>query len=198
MEVAFLFRSLLCTLECILTRQHISSLCCTMFLALRRIVSIHPFLSNSSTEKLVVSMITSRLDYCNATFTGVADEQIVCIRKIQNNATRLILKKTHEAWSCHTAFERTPLAPSKKTHSVQACNAHLLSLQRHSSTIPVFFSLHMSTIALLSFFERKTAQNSPNKLENLWWMLFWLHCSDCLELAAGRPKILSLSPSFQS
>ena len=57
-------------------KQHINSLCCTTFLALRRIVSIRQFLSNSSTEKLVASMITSRLDYCNATFAGVADEQI--------------------------------------------------------------------------------------------------------------------------
>ena len=56
-------------------KQHISSLCHTTFLALRRIASIRPFLSNSSTEKLVASMLTSRLDYCNATFAGVADEQ---------------------------------------------------------------------------------------------------------------------------
>ena len=55
-------------------KQHISSLCRTTFLALRRIASIRPFLSNSFTEKLVASMITSRLDYCNATFAGVADD----------------------------------------------------------------------------------------------------------------------------
>ena len=75
-------------------KQHISSLCRTTFLALRRIASIRPFLSNSSTEKLVASMITSRLDYCNAAFAGVADEQIARIQKIQNNAVRLILKKS--------------------------------------------------------------------------------------------------------
>ena len=39
-------------------------------------------------------VITSRLDYCNATFAGVADEQIARIQKIQNNAARLILKKS--------------------------------------------------------------------------------------------------------
>ena len=39
-------------------------------------------------------MITSRLDYCNATFAGVADEQIARIQKIQKNAVRLILKKS--------------------------------------------------------------------------------------------------------
>ena len=35
-----------------------------------------------------------RLDYCNATLAGVADEQIARIQKIQNNAARLILTKS--------------------------------------------------------------------------------------------------------
>ena len=77
-----------------LSMKHVSSLYRTTFLALRRIASIHLFLPNSSIEKLVASMITSRLDYCNATFTGVADEQIACIQKIQHNAAWLILKKS--------------------------------------------------------------------------------------------------------
>ena len=38
-------------------------------------------------------MITSRLDYRDATFAGVADEQIARIQKIQNKAALLILKK---------------------------------------------------------------------------------------------------------
>ena len=38
-------------------------------------------------------MITSRLDYCSATFAGVADEQIARMQKTQNNAARLISKK---------------------------------------------------------------------------------------------------------
>ena len=75
-------------------KQHISRLCRTTFLALRRIASIRPLLSNSSIEKLVASMITSRLDYCNATFAGVANEQIARIQKIQNKTARLILKKS--------------------------------------------------------------------------------------------------------
>ena len=39
-------------------------------------------------------MITSRLDYCNATFAGVANEQIACIQKIQHNTAWLILKNS--------------------------------------------------------------------------------------------------------
>ena len=75
-------------------KQHISSLYRTTFLALRRIASIRPFLSNSSTEKLVASMIMSTLDYCHATFAGVANEQIARRQKSQNNAARFILKKS--------------------------------------------------------------------------------------------------------
>ena len=39
-------------------------------------------------------MITSRLDYYNASFACVADEQISRIQKTQNNAARLILKQS--------------------------------------------------------------------------------------------------------
>ena len=42
-------------------KQQFTSLCRTTFLALRRIASVRPFLSNSSTEKLVASMITSTM-----------------------------------------------------------------------------------------------------------------------------------------
>ena len=178
-------------------KQHISCLCRTTFLALRRIASIHPFLPNSSIEKLVASMITSRLDYCNATFTGVADEQIVHIQKIQNNTAWLILKKSKHDHVTPLLKELHWL-PVKIPHSVQAHNARFPSLWQHSSTIPVFFSLHISTIALPSFFDRKTAQNSKNKPENLRWTFFWLHCSDCLELTAGQPESFSLPPNFQS
>ena len=104
---SILFRALLSTWECILTRHcrwnntSVYSLCCTTFPALRRITSVHPFLSNSSTEKLVASMVRSRMDYCNATFAGVSDEQITCIQKVQNNTTQLILKNQSVIMSHH-------------------------------------------------------------------------------------------------
>ena len=146
-------------------KQHISSLCRTTCLALRRIASIRPFLSNSSTEKLVTSMITSRLDYCNATFAGVADEQIARIRKIQNNATRLIWKKSKRD---HV----TPLLKELRCLPVKyriQYKLATLAFRHFDGTLPpyIFFSLQISTIALRSFFDRKTAQNSKNKLENL-------------------------------
>ena len=117
-------------------KQHISSLCRTTFLALRRIVSIRLFLSNSSTEKLVASMITSRLDCCNAIFTGVSDEQIAHIQKIQNNAARLILKKSKRG---HV----TPLL--KELHWLPVkyriqYNLATLTFRHFDSTLPPYLS----------------------------------------------------------
>ena len=152
-------------------KQHISSLCRTTFLALRSITSIRPFLSNSSTEKLVASMITSRLDYCICYFRRSSRWTNRALTKDPEQRRTAHLEKI-EAWSCHNVFERTQLAPSKILHSVQVRNARFPSLWRHSSAIPVFFSLHISTIALPSFFDRKTAQNSKNKPENLRWTFF--------------------------
>jgi len=42
--------------------------------------------------KICILCVCVRLDYCNATFAGVANKQIACIQKIQNNGAWLILK----------------------------------------------------------------------------------------------------------
>ena len=51
--------------------HHISHLCRSLFLALRRIAWITSYLTQSTTSQLVSSCITSRLNYCNATLAGL-------------------------------------------------------------------------------------------------------------------------------
>ena len=144
-------------------------------------------------------MTMSRLDYCNAIFAGVTDEQIARIQKILNNAARLILKTSKRD---HV----TPLLKELhwlrvKPYSIQA---RMLAFRRLDGTLPPhlffvsFFSLHISTIALPSFFDRTAAQNSKDKLENFRWMFFCLHRSVCLKLAIGRPESFILPLKFQS
>ena len=73
-----------------------------------------------------------------------------------------------------------------------------LAFCHFDGTLPshlAFSSLHILTIALLSFLDRTTAGNSEDKHENFWWTFFWLHRSDCLELSAGRPERLTLPPN---
>ena len=82
------------TLDSTLTMErHVSSVCRSTFLALRRISSIRSFLSVKSTATLVHASITSRLDYCNSSLSGIPSEQLSRLQRVQNSAARLIMKK---------------------------------------------------------------------------------------------------------
>ena len=52
--------------------SHISDVCRSSFLSLRRIGCIRPYLSDRATSScLVNSIVTSRLDFCNSSLTGI-------------------------------------------------------------------------------------------------------------------------------
>ena len=58
-------------------QQHISSVCRAAYLELRRIASVRTYLTQSATAQLVSSAITSRLDYCNSSLSGLPLQQIL-------------------------------------------------------------------------------------------------------------------------
>jgi len=73
--------------------DHISDVCRSSFLSLRRIGSIRQYLSEKATACLVNSVVTSRLDFCNSILSGISAEQLDRLQRIQNHAARLIVKK---------------------------------------------------------------------------------------------------------
>ena len=75
-------------------QQHISSVCHAAYLELRRIASIWPYLTQSATAQLVLSSITSWLDYCNSILAGLPLKQISCLQRVQNDAAKLVLRKS--------------------------------------------------------------------------------------------------------
>ena len=56
--------------------------------------TVYPSLSKNATARLVLSTVISRLDYCNATFTGISSEQMLRLQRILNHATRLVMKRS--------------------------------------------------------------------------------------------------------
>ena len=79
---------------------HISQLCKSLYFQLRRIAKIRPFLSTTAANKLCVSLILSRLDYCNSLFAGLPDVRLAKLQKIQNCAARLVRRKNKRSSAC--------------------------------------------------------------------------------------------------
>ena len=74
-------------------QRHISSICKTAFFNhLRNISRVRSFLSQSDSEKLVHAFISSRLDYCNGLFAGLAKQTLNKLQLIQNAAARVLTK----------------------------------------------------------------------------------------------------------
>ena len=73
--------------------DHISDVCRSSFLSLRRIGPIRPYLTEKATACLINSVVTSRLDFCNSTLTCITSDQINRLQRVQNCSARLIAKK---------------------------------------------------------------------------------------------------------
>ena len=76
---------------------HIKYLCRIFFFHLRRIGKIRSFLSTDAANKHAVSLILSRLDYCNSLLAGIPDNKLNTLPRIQNHAARLVLRKSRHA-----------------------------------------------------------------------------------------------------
>ena len=73
--------------------DQISSVCRACFFDLRRISSVRSYLTQDATVKLILATVISRLDYCNSILTGVSEEQLDRLQRVQNSAARLVLKR---------------------------------------------------------------------------------------------------------
>ena len=105
---------------------HIKYLCRILFCQLHRLGKIRPFLSTDAANKLAVSFILTRLDYCNSLLAGLPDMKLNKLQRIQNHAARIVLRKP------------MPLASSESQDPIQNC-------------LPVFSVSMSQHCAILSF-----------------------------------------------
>ena len=71
---------------------HISSVVKSTTYHTRNIGRIRKYLTIDSTKKLVNSLVTSRIDYCNSQLAGIAGYQVKRLQKVQNYAARVVLQ----------------------------------------------------------------------------------------------------------
>ena len=81
------------TLDCHLTMNaHVSYIAQTCYIELRRLASIRRFLTSTATATLVSAFVLSRIDYCNSLLFGSTHDVTSHLQRIQNYATRVILR----------------------------------------------------------------------------------------------------------
>ena len=73
-------------------KQHIIKICQTAYYELKRISSIHRYLTEDAAKQLVTSCVLSRLDYCNSLLMGTLNSVIQPMQKVQNTAAHLVLR----------------------------------------------------------------------------------------------------------
>ena len=76
---------------------HIEYLCRILFCQLRRLGKIRPFLSTDAANKLAVSFILTRLDYCNSLLAGLPGNKLNKLQRLENHAARIALRKPMHA-----------------------------------------------------------------------------------------------------
>ena len=69
---------------------HISHICRTIHFHLRNIGAIRNLLTDSATEQLIHSLVTSRLDFCNSLLNGVPGYKLKRVQRMQNIAARIV------------------------------------------------------------------------------------------------------------
>ena len=89
---------------------HIKYLCRILFCQLRRLGKIHPFLSTDAENKLAVSVILTRLNYCNSLLAGLPDNKLNKLQRIQNHTARNVLRRTVLRKSRHASAISMPKA----------------------------------------------------------------------------------------
>ena len=73
-------------------KEHINFTCKTAFLELRRISTIRHYLTDDATKTFVVSLVLSRIDYCNPPFAGLSQSLVGKLQRVQNCAARVVVR----------------------------------------------------------------------------------------------------------
>jgi hypothetical protein len=90
-EPALVVRDLGVCLDAELTmKSHISYVASSCFFQLRRLQQIRRSVGEEVTKRLVIALLLSRLDYCNATLAGLSESTIRPLKRVQNAAARLV------------------------------------------------------------------------------------------------------------
>ena len=113
---------------------HVSNIARTCYFELRRLASIHRFLTSSATATHVSAFVLSRIDYCNSLLFGSTHDATLHLQRIQKYAARVILRFPKSS-SITTHLKSLHWLPVKVRSTYKAA---CLCYHCHSSTAPSY------------------------------------------------------------
>ena len=72
--------------------QHISNVCRSAYVEIRRISSIRQYLTVQATKTLVCAFVLAKLDYCNSLLPGCPLYILKRLQKVKDFAAKLVFK----------------------------------------------------------------------------------------------------------
>ena len=118
---------------------HVSNIVRCASFHIRNIGRIRKYLDPKATENIMHSFVTSRLDMGNSLLTGLPENQVGRLQRIQNAAARLVTltrKRSH-----NSSLERVALAAMFTESSIKFCLSCLkLSITLLRNTLLNFFN----------------------------------------------------------
>jgi len=78
-------------------QRHISKVTSVCFYHLRRLCQIRNYVSQTVMAQLVMSLVITRIDYCNSILAGLPACRLVPLQLVQNAAARLVLNLDRRA-----------------------------------------------------------------------------------------------------
>ena len=172
------------TLDCHLTMNaHVSYIARTCYFDLRRLASIRRFLTSTANATLVSAFVLSRIDYCNSLLFGSTHDVTSHLQRIQNYATRVILR-LQKSSSITTHLKSHHWLPVKvRSTYKKAC----LCYHCHSSTAPSYVADMLHKKPLHTHNTRSSSytmplQNRPAGVRQHLVIVHFLCYFFCLEL----------------
>ena len=79
--------------ESLTLSSHVSMLCQKMFFEIRNISFNRKYMPDDVVSQLMVSLVLSKMDYCNSLLTGIPQNLLSKLQRVQNCAAKVCLKK---------------------------------------------------------------------------------------------------------
>ena len=166
---------------------HIKYLCCILFYQLRKTGKIHYFLSTDAANKLAVSLILSRSDYCNSLLAGIPDNKLN-IQRIQNHAAQLVLHKSRHV-NATTLLRTLHWLPVKAMIQCKLLvSVFCVSLSEQYATLYFWPSSSILSLLDTALPWHLSTDSSSFFSWDLWeniFLCFWTHC---LEFTTTVPQ----------